>query len=274
MNNTNYDKTKRTLRILDSTAVLLIALVIVLLYFSQALDFSEITAPFESLRNSGTTGVIPETLTKAQKAYISFRNYMENIEKSIVYVDNKWIFFLLLTALFLSKSLVSVIPISITCLLSGLVFDFPIALAINVWGMLIIITIKYFWGKKITGGYALKIINRYPFIKSLINIDGKPNPWTLFIFRLVPSFPINPVSQLYGYMGYSFPKYILISMAGFSIKLISFTCIGCNVANPFSAAFIVPLIIILLVSGISMLVVDHIVSKNIKRKQAIDDAGE
>ena len=272
-------KHKNTSRILNSLAVVMIILALVLLYTHIFLDPTSITKPYDISHSASDVPAalryIPEGISKAQKVYYEFKYKVEDIEKYIASVGDPWIFVMILLAIFLGKSIVSLVPISITCLMSGLVFSFPKALAVNVAGIIILMTVKYWWGYKFNnGGYwATKIMNRYPNIKALLSYEGQPNPWVLFIFRLVPGFPVNAISQLYGSMKFDYRRYMFVSIAGFSIKMISFTCIGCNVSNPFSAAFVVPLIVILFVSGFGILdvnfFVNRIIAKNESKKQSV-----
>jgi uncharacterized membrane protein YdjX (TVP38/TMEM64 family) len=67
----------------------------------------------------------------------------------------------------------------------------------------------------------------------------------------VPSFPVNPVSQIYGAMGFDYADFVLISLLGFLPKIISYTIVGQNALRPLSAPFLIPLIIIFTLSGVS-----------------------
>ena len=53
-------------------------------------------------------------------------------------------------------------------------------------------------------------------------------------------------------MQFDFKKYLLLSVLGFLPKLISYSFIGRNVYDPFSMAFILPIVILLLLSGLSV----------------------
>ncbi len=199
---------------------------------------------------------IPE-LTRAQELYIKFQAIIEKMENSIAEIDNYFIIVVSLLLLFTIKSIVALIPVSATCLVTAIIFPFKTALLINFAGYALIFTSKYFWGKYIGEGNVSKLMKHSEFLWKFIQSEenGNPtgNPSTLFVLRLVPTVPLNPISQMYGKMGYDFPKYLLLSLLGTSLKIISFTAIGSNVGDPFSKEFVVPLITILFVSGFSML---------------------
>lgn len=199
---------------------------------------------------------IPE-LTKAQEMYIKFQAFVEKLENSIAEIDNYFVIVVALLLLFTIKSIVALIPVSATCLVTAIIFPFRTALLINFAGYALIFTSKYFWGKYIGEGNISKLMKHseflWKFIQNEENGYATGNPSTLFVLRLVPTVPLNPISQMYGKMGYNYPKYLLLSLLGTSLKIISFTAIGSNVGDPFSKAFVVPLITILFVSGFSIL---------------------
>ena len=276
-------KNKQANRFMNALAVILILFSFALAYMGNVIDFKSITAPFENFvksnqnaQNEGAhvkdevisgveTAMDITGLSKAQQYYIKFQGYMEALENSIVKFDNYALIVIALLLLYAIKSVISFVPLAATCLISGLVFPFPVALLINFVGVTIILTIKYFWGKHIGEGNFSKLAKKsdaiWELIKDTENGDGTGNPIILFLLRIVPSVPIGPVSQMYGKMGYNFWRYLGISLLGYSLKIISFTMIGYNVNDPFSASFIVPLVVILFVSGVGILGMNFIFTK-------------
>lgn len=276
-------KNKQANRFMNAIAVILILFSFALAYMGNVIDFKDITAPFENFvksnqnaQNEGAhvkdevisgveTAMDITGLSKAQQYYIKFQGYMEALENSIVKFDNYALIVIALLLLYAIKSVISFVPLAATCLISGLVFPFPVALLINFVGVAIILTIKYYWGKHIGEGNFSKLAKKsdaiWELIKDTENGDGTGNPIILFLLRIVPSVPIGPVSQMYGKMGYNFWRYLGISLLGYSLKIISFTMIGYNVNDPFSASFIVPLVVILFVSGVGILGMNFIFTK-------------
>ena len=66
---------------------------------------------------------------------------------------------------------------------------------------------------------------------------------------MIPCFPVNTISRIYGALKFDFKDYIIISIIGFMYKLVSYTIIGRNVYNPLSASFLLPIIILTAISG-------------------------
>ena len=208
----------------------------------------------EGSQKKGPIGLIH----KAQLYYIRFKLTIEKMENYIARIPYKPLIVLALLFLFFLKGFVSITPISFTCFLSGVIFPFWFAMIINVVGMVYIFSIKYRKGRKSKKNTIHKYVTRWERLGTLIEDsergEGKGNPWLLFLFRLAPSIPINTISTLYGYMGFRYSWYLVLSLLGYSIKLITFTSIGANIEDPFSAKFVVPILVILYMSGIAMAV--------------------
>lgn len=164
-----------------------------------------------------------------------------------------WISVLSILVNFALKALIPWFPIPCLCVVSGVLFEWYYALMINIAGMIILFTIKFFWGRKFGGGNAEKILSRYDAAHNLIDSSKLGSRLVLFVLRFVPSIPVNSVSCLYGTTDISYPSYVIISVLGFTYKLFSYTVIGRNVFDPASASFIVPFILLLIFSGMVLL---------------------
>ncbi|MBO4446450.1 MAG: TVP38/TMEM64 family protein [Clostridia bacterium] len=294
-------------RLVNLIGIILILMAIVIAYLGKVVNVAKITAPFESLvQGTFVADWIDEAkqrdlerklhnsdnpaqdianfiknqsgLSKAQQLYIKYQGVMERFENSISEIPNPFLIVICLWLLFALKSLVVLIPASFTCLVTALIFPFPVAVIINLCGYAIMFLAKYFWGKHIGEGGVSKLVKHskllWKYIQDEENGYGTGNPLVLFILRLVPTVPLNPISSMYGKMGYDLWKYMLLSMLGISLRVVSVTSIGSNVGNPFSSAFIVPLIVILFVSGFSMVMFSLILSRREKKEKAQEAAKE
>lgn len=87
---------------------------------------------------------------------------------------------------------------------------------------------------------------------------GTGNPLVLFALRLIPFVPANPVSSLFGNLQMDYRSFLFISLFGYLVKIISFTAIGYNIADPFTSKFIVPFIALLYLGGFGLLIVNNI----------------
>lgn len=115
---------------------------------------------------------------------------------------------------------------------------------------------------------------KVPILSTLIDEEdavqsakgGTGNPIILFALRLVPFVPANPISSLFGNLQMDYRSFLAISLVGYLVKVTSFTAIGYNIADPFSSKFIVPLIVLLYLSGILLFVINRILTYVEKRK--------
>lgn len=161
---------------------------------------------------------------------------------------------------FAIKALTVWFPIPCMCVASAVLFKWYWAILINIVGLTILFTIKYFLGKYKGGGNAEKILSKYDVAHSFIDESKLGSTIVLFFLRLVPFIPINAVSQLYGTTEIKYKNYISVSLSGFSYKLISYTIIGRNVYDPLSISFVLPFIILRLFSGFALMGLNGVVS--------------
>lgn len=184
--------------------------------------------------------------------YAEFLEMLDSLDNAIAAIPNKGLIVIAIMLLYLAKSMLP-IPISAVCVVAGMAFPTELAVAVNIVGFILLCTIKFFWGKHLGSGFVYKFLCRYDNVQKILESDTASKDGLLVGLRLVPSFPINAVSQLYGAMGYEYYRYIFLSMLGFLPKIISYSMVGRHVFNPFSYAFMLPLVIIFVLSGVAMI---------------------
>lgn len=186
--------------------------------------------------------------------YDRWTSALLSYEQSVENIDEKWIAALFIEANFILKSFVPWLPISLLCFATGVIFKWYIAIPLNIIGLATQFTIKYFWGKWRGGGNAEKLISKNEAVYKIVAKDDKiGSPITLFVTRFIPCMPVNSISQLYGSYKFDYWKYLLLSIAGFSYKLYSYTLVGRNVFDPLATRVLLPLIPLFLFSGFVLL---------------------
>lgn len=188
-----------------------------------------------------------------EEKYEEYIIWLSDLELKIASIDNRWLLILVVMLLYFVKTAFPLYPVSIICVATAMVFSIPASFAINCAGMVLLFSVKYVMGTNTGGGNAQKLIRKSQIARSLIESEGRGNPWVLFIFRLIPSFPVNSVSQLYGAMEFPFWKYTVLSLFGYMPKMAFYIIIGKNVSNPFSLKFSLPLMLLAFLSGIAFL---------------------
>ena len=124
--------------------------------------------------------------------------------------------------------------------------------------VVVLITVRYFCGMRFGAGGAWRVICKNDKLRKLIRQDGRGNPSLLIALRLVPGMPVNSISGIYGSFDFGYWRFVLLSVIGFLPKLISFTLVGRNVYDPLSAGFLLPVMILLLATGFSLLSVNGV----------------
>ena len=302
-----FSSERQSNRLVNLIGLILILLALVIAYMGKVVNVAKITAPFENALSGTVVGDwIDEAkqrdlerrlessdnpaqdlanfiksqpgLSKLQRFYIKYQGFMEKFENSVSEIPNPFVIVICLWLLFAIKSLVVLVPASFTCLVTALIFPFPVAVVINMCGYAIMFLAKYFWGKHVGEGNISKLVKHskllWAYVQDEENGNGNGNPLVLFILRLVPTVPLNPISSMYGKMGYDLWKYMLLSLLGISLRVVSVTSLGSNVGNPFSYAFVVPLVVILFISGFSMVMFSFVLSQREKKQKRLEGKEE
>ena len=185
--------------------------------------------------------------------YDKYTDTLNSFERWMQANGATWLSVLIILGNFVLKAIVPWFPISCICVASGVLFQSYYALAINAVGLVLLFTIKFYWGRFFGGGNAEKILRRFDRASKFIDQSKLGSAIALFILRLVPCVPINSVSQLYGTTWIHYWKYLLVSLLGFAYKLFSYTIIGRNVFDPLSLKFLLPFVFLFLFSGFVLL---------------------
>lgn len=192
--------------------------------------------------------------------YNRYTDTLNNFELWIQNYGATWVSVLVILINYTIKAFIPWFPLSCICVASAVLFKWYIAVAINIAGMSIYFTAKFLWGRKHGGGNAEKILARYDKAHTFIDSSKAGSKAVLFFCRLMPGIPLGSVSTLYGSTDITLLQYLIISIAGFLYKIISYVIIGRNVFDPASAGFIAPFIPLLIFSGLVLLSVGGVVS--------------
>ncbi len=200
-------------------------------------------------------------LLRYDQLWLWYKVYQEKLLEAEQFIQSlgiSWKFVLAMLIVFLVRTFIPFLAVSAICVLTGAVLPPYWALIVNFLGIIIMMSIKYFEGMKFGSGNAWKIISKNERARKIIESSGKVNKALLFALRLIPGFPLGSVSRIYGSLRFPYWRFILLSAAGFAPKLLSYTFMGTNVFDPLSSAFLVPLMIVLTISGASLLCVNLI----------------
>ncbi len=190
--------------------------------------------------------------------YETWQQQLVQLEERVAGMGNRGLVVAVVMLLFTLKSVFPPITIPAICMISGMVLPWYFALLVNIVGVAWLMTIRYFWGKWFGGGHTFRLVRQSDIVRSLLESKGTGNPYLLFTFRLIPAFPVNSISRLYGAMQFPYRNYLFISLGGFMFKILSYTVIGRNVFNPLSASFLLPIILLCFFSGCVLMVLCYV----------------
>lgn len=212
--------------------------------------------------------LVLSTIDSIQEWYATYKAYLLEIEHAVENMGDKASIFVVILFLYTFKAIfpIQFYPLSVLCAITSTVFPPYFSIPINIMGLVILFSIRYYWGRRVGSDAVQSILSKNVAIKSIIENDGKGNPWLLSCFRLIPSMPPNIVSKLYGAMGFRYRDFIFLSLLGFAPQLISYTFIGSNVFNPLSPAFLIPFILLFILISVSALAVGKILQVQNRRK--------
>ncbi len=187
---------------------------------------------------------------RVQNWWQTYQDYLTAAQNRVEVTDSKGYLLFTIMFLFAFKAFIPLYPLSLVCTATGAVFPVYLAIPVNILGMSMHYSLKYALGRKLGPGGANVILKRNETIRTIMKTDDTGNPWLLVAFRMIPFVPVNPISQLYGSLGFDYKKFLLLSLLGYSPLLISYTVVGRNVYNPLSPGFLLPLIILAVLGAI------------------------
>lgn len=199
-------------------------------------------------------------IDSVREKYDEYLYVLQDFEMRVAALQSRWLILIVIFLLFLLRTLSMMYPYPMIFIITAMVFPPYQSFFINFAGMAFTFAFRYYTGYEMGEGTINFALKKYPSVLNAMDEDGKGNPIILLALRMVPSLPINTISHFYGSIEYSFPRYMLISMLSYVPKLISYSFIGENVYDPFSADFFVPMIVLLVFTGICLLVLRTVLS--------------
>ena len=131
---------------------------------------------------------------------------------------------LFLLALYVVKSLSVAFPLSVLEAAAGLLFPFPVALAVNLGGVLLAHTLPFLLGRQGQQGLNA-LIARYPQLSAL-QADALQPGKTVFLLRLAGAAPGDLVSLYLGAAGLPLRAYLLGGFLGSFPRVVAATLLG------------------------------------------------
>ncbi|SET14816.1 TVP38/TMEM64 family protein [Anaerobranca gottschalkii] len=151
-------------------------------------------------------------------------------------------------SLYTIKSVIFFIPIPVLYISVGMFFPLHLAIAINLLGITLEITLTFFYGRFLGKNFVEKIMDKSAKVKKGIELNQQNDFIITFFLRMIP-FGIELVSLMLGASGNYYHRYLLASLMGITPKLIVFTVIGNSITNSLTIGSIILFTIAMIVWG-------------------------
>ena len=136
-----------------------------------------------------------------------------------------WLAAASLVFLFALKTFLMIIPLNALYLTASLLFPPVWAVALSVLGLVVEMSLGYYWGSKWGEEQFVPRLEKYRFSRWLLQLT-KENPLaSCVIFRFLPP-PADLVNMFLGAAGIPFPDFLFGSLAGFLPKILAIVLTG------------------------------------------------
>ena len=167
--------------------------------------------------------------------------------------SNSFLAVLVLLALFAVKSVTIVVYGALLYAASGILFPLPAALAVNLLGTIIMITIPYLIGSA-SGAEAIRRIEEKHPKAALLRDFRAQNDWMFaLLVRVLGPLPGDLIGAYMGAAGVRYPHYVLGSLLAMLPSMLTFSVMGGSVGDAGSPRFIVSAVLQAALSGGSIL---------------------
>ena len=166
---------------------------------------------------------------------------------------NIWLAAGFLLLLYAAKSLSIAFPIMVLQVAAGHLFDPAAALALNILGLAIDLSIPYGIGRFSGSGLTARLLARYPKMDSLMKSQEGHYLFLSFFLRVIYLLPGDVVSMYFGSIKAPYPTTLLGGLLGGLPSLLAATLLGASVSQVGSPAFWIALGITAGVSALSLL---------------------
>ena len=150
---------------------------------------------------------------------------------------NLWLAAGLLLLCFSLKSLSVVLYSGILYTASGMILPLPAAIALNLAGTAVMVTLPYLVGRAVGPGALAYVQERHPRIDMLSPLRGRGDFLLSFLSRAVSVFPSDVLSFCFGAMQMPYSAYLAGCLLGMLPQTVTFPVMGTHVRTPGSPEF-------------------------------------
>lgn len=151
--------------------------------------------------------------------------------------ENLFLAAVILLCFFAVKSALVFIPIMIPQILAGHLYSRDIALLINLLGLVVVMSVPYWIGKRLGSTKMERLIQKYPKLQSILKVQEDNQMAFCFMLRACSVPPADIVTMYLGATGMPFLTSVIGGVLGYFPGMVLTTFLGANIRNPESPAF-------------------------------------
>lgn len=151
------------------------------------------------------------------------------------------------------KSILVFFPLIILQIVAGSIFPPLIAIAINLLGILVVLTIPYLLGRLAGIRIIEQLTEKYPKFQHIINQQHKSSLFLCFFLRSISCLPGDLITMYFGATKTPFSQNLVGGALGILPGMILATIMGNSIQDPDSPAFWISLLLTIAISVASAL---------------------
>ena len=156
--------------------------------------------------------------------------------------------------LYAVKSLSVVFPLLVLYVSAGVMFPIPAAIAVNLIGLFLCITLPYLIGRFSGRELADRLRDKYPKIARMDTLKRDNELFFAFFLRVINLLPDDIVSMVLGATKMKYGRYAAGSLLGLFPTMLAATFMGESILKPFSPTFLLSAGATVVISVVSFLV--------------------
>lgn len=203
----------------------------------------------------GVMKALPFLLVALCTAWTIARGGRLNVRQILSYTpDNYWLAAAVMLVLYAVKSLSVVFPLLVLYVSAGVMFPIPAAIAVNLMGLFLCITLPYLIGRFSGRELADRLRDKYPKIARMDTLKRDNELFFAFFLRVINLLPGDIVSMVLGATKMKYGRYAAGSLLGLFPTMLAATFMGESILKPFSPTFLLSAGATVVISVVSFLV--------------------
>ena len=151
--------------------------------------------------------------------------------------ENLFLGAVILLCIFAVKSVLVFLPIMIPQILTGHLYSREMAILINCLGLVVVVSLPYWIGKRVGSAKMEQLIRKYPKIQSILKAQEDNQMAFSFMLRACAVPPADIVTMYLGATGMPYLTNVIGGTLGCFPGMVLTTFLGANIRNPESPAF-------------------------------------